>query len=230
MQQVGGVDGIRGGWVLVTAALDRRVPSSVEVVTSIAHVVERLDSGALTAAAIDIPIGLPDTGSRPCDLQARKLIGRRRNSVFPAPLRAVLGAPTYEEACRRSKALSGKSLSQQAFALLPKIEEVDQIMTPQRQETLVEVHPEVCFTVVAEGRPMQFHKSGSAGRAERLALLRRIFSDIDQDTGMRVPAARPDDVLDACIAAWSAMRWVRREHVQLGGDLDSWGLRMEIVA
>jgi predicted RNase H-like nuclease len=56
---------------------------------------------------------------------------------------------TYEDAAARSKAASGKSLSRQAFGLLPRIGEVDELMTPDRQRHLVEIHPEVCFTVLA---------------------------------------------------------------------------------
>ena len=41
------------------------------------------------ALAIDIPIGIPEAGARPADREARALLGPRRNSVFPAPVRAA---------------------------------------------------------------------------------------------------------------------------------------------
>jgi len=45
-------------------------------------------------AAIDIPVGLPDTGSREADSVARKFIGPRASSVFPCPIRLALEATT----------------------------------------------------------------------------------------------------------------------------------------
>jgi predicted RNase H-like nuclease len=35
-------------------------------------------------------------------------------------------------------------MSHQAFGILPKIREVDQLMTPEVQETVREIHPELC--------------------------------------------------------------------------------------
>jgi predicted RNase H-like nuclease len=60
--------------------------------------------------------------------------------------------------------------------------------------------------------------------------LSRVFSDIDLDARVRVRGTSPDDVLDAFASAWSATRWLSGRHVQLGGDLDSRGLRMEMIA
>jgi hypothetical protein len=37
-------------------------------------------------------------------------------------------------------------------------------------------------------------------------------------------------MLDAFVAAWSARRWLVRTHIQLGGDVDRRGLRMEMIA
>lgn len=69
--------------------------------------------------AIDIPIGLTAHGPRDCDILARKLLrAPRASSVFPAPVRAVLGATTYQEATSRSEAACGQRMSQQAFGIL----------------------------------------------------------------------------------------------------------------
>jgi len=203
--------------------------TQVMVMPDIAAVISNVDSGRVAAAGIDIPIGLPDSGSRQCDIEARKMIGDRRSSVFPAPARGLLGAETYEDAADRSRAISGKGISRQAFAILPKIREVDLVMTSDRQRHLVEVHPELCFTVLA-GVPMAHHKSTPEGRSERLAALRSVFPDVDDHATIRVPATRPDDVLDAFVAAWSALRWLTKTHVQLGGDVDRNGIRMEMIA
>ncbi len=137
---VGGIDGCRAGWVLVTvpvtldaATVSGELPSfdpgtvGVRLVRRLEELGEDLDSGRLAAAAIDIPVGLPSCGPRAADVEARRLLGSRRSSVFPAPARCVLGARTYEEACARSRAACGKAISRQLFNILPKIEEVDAV-------------------------------------------------------------------------------------------------------
>jgi predicted RNase H-like nuclease len=226
---VGGLDGCAGGWVFVTFPVDGEGSTSVMVVSDLIPVLAMIEGGELSAAGIDIPIGLPDRDPRPCDLAARKMIGPRRSSVFPAPPRGVLGAHTYAEACARSMAVCGKSISRQGFGIVPKTESVDRIMTPARQDVLFEVHPEVSFTVMA-GRPMAHYKATPEGRTERLAVLRGEFADLDQHISTRLPGTNPSDILDAFATAWSARRRLRGAHVQLGGDLDARGLRMEMIA
>jgi predicted RNase H-like nuclease len=229
VQLVAGLDGCPGGWVLVETPADGDGRTTVERVSNLDGVIAGLDSGRLVATAIDIPIGLPEAGSRRCDIEARRMIGARKSSVFPAPARGVLGSATYDDAADRSQTIAGKRLSRQAFGILSKIEEVDRVMTPERQRQFVEVHPEVSFTVLA-GVPMSHHKSTVEGRAERLAALRGSFPGGDSQAAHRIARVRPDDVLDAFVAAWSARRWLARSHVQLGGDVDQRGLRMEMIA
>jgi len=214
---------------MVVVAIDGDPTSTVERVGDIDAVVARLEGGALAAVGVDIPIGLPSQGPRPCDVEARTMIGPRRSSVFPAPIRGVLEATTYGDAVARSRALSGKGLSRQAFGLLSKVRAVDRIMTPPRQRHLVEVHPEVSFTALS-GSPMASYKKTAAGRAERLGALRPVFPDVDRHAHARIGGVGADDVLDAFAVAWSARRWLARAHIQLGGQLDERGLRMEIVA
>jgi predicted RNase H-like nuclease len=227
---VAGLDGCRRGWVMVSVPADDPVSTQIEVVTDLGRVFDALDSGELASAAIDIPIGLPETGARSCDLEARKLIGARRNSVFPAPPRGLLGARSYGEAASRSRAIQDKGISKQAFAIMAKIAEVDALMTPARQERFVEIHPEVSFTVLA-GTPMTHYKRDSAGRVERLAWLRGVFRDVDRRAAVRIAHVHPDDVIDAHVAAWSARRWLERRHCHLGGlERDARGLRMEMIA
>ena len=102
-------------------------------------------------------------------------------------------------------------------------------MTPERQSHLVEVHPEVCFTALA-GASMSHHKATPEGREERLAALRRVFPDVDAGLARRPSGTQPDDILDAYVAAWTARRWLDGTHLRPGGDLDSRGLRMEMIA
>jgi predicted RNase H-like nuclease len=226
---VGGIDGCRGGWVLVTTPSKGNGASNVAVIADLQDAITMVDQGVLAALAADIPIGLAESGARRCDQEARKTLGRpRASSVFPAPNRPLLDSTTYEEACSRSLALSGKSMSRQAFGILSKIASVDRLMTPEYQRAIVEVHPEVSFAELA-GTPMVHHKATPEGRAERLAALRPAFYDIDEHAARRLPKTNPDDVLDAFVAAWTARRWAAGTHRQLGGDLDSRRLRMEMI-
>ena len=226
---VAGLDGCRVGWVLVTvpAAATLGAPR-IEVVTDLGTVIAGLEQGVLAAAAIDIPIGLAPDHPRPVDREARRLLGPRRGSVFPAPVRPVLAAATYAEACEISRAASGRAVSRQLFGILPKIREVDALQSPALQDRLFEMHPEVSFAELA-GAPMQFHKSTSQGRAERLDALRKAFPDVAAVADVRPRGTQPDDVLDALVGAWTAQRVVARRHTRLGGDIDETGLRMEIL-
>ncbi len=237
ISRVAGLDGCRAGWVLVR--LPAAVPGGaavaadgvdVSVVETLDTVLADLASGRLAAAAIDVPIGLAARLPRACDVAARSALGPRRNSVFPAPVRAVLAATTYEEACRTSRAVCGKAVSKQLFNIVGKIREVDRLQSPELQGRLFEMHPELSFTLLA-GAPMRFHKATAEGRAERLAALRAAFPEIDPNAPSWSPrGARPDDVLDALVGAWSARRHLAGTHVRLGGELDERGLRMEIIA
>jgi len=134
---VAGVDGCRAGWV-VARLRDRDGPRLVlEVVTSLHSVIEDVKAGRLTSVAVDMPIGLPAGGWRECDTEARRLLGRRRSSVFPTPTRSVLGARSYEEACARSVRACGKKVSKQLFNILPRIDEVNRLMSPTLQSARV---------------------------------------------------------------------------------------------
>jgi predicted RNase H-like nuclease len=71
------------------------------------------------------PYRAPGEGFTPSRREARRFVGPRRSSVFPTPPRAILEAPTYDEALVLARALGGPGISRQSFALAPKILEVD---------------------------------------------------------------------------------------------------------
>ena len=111
--------------------------------------------------------------------------------MFPAPRRALLP-------CRDWASATG--VSKQAFNLLPKLAEVDALVTPALQDRVLEVHPELAFAALAGGAPMAWPKRTAAGRAERLAAL-------GLNEAPRVRGAAPDDVLDAMAVLASMRRW-----------------------
>ncbi|MGE0601552.1 MAG: DUF429 domain-containing protein [Dehalococcoidia bacterium] len=228
--KVVGVDGCKAGWLAACLETDTN-SLSFKTHRSFAELVD--DYSADTFITVDIPIGLCD-GPRGCDVQARKMLGPRKNSVFPATCRAVLACSTYEQARAASLAATGKSLSAQAFAISGKIKEVDDLMSPALQERIREVHPEVCFTGLA-GAPMFFYKRDSAGYAERQSSLLSALPGVELPgqfaAGRHLKGVAADDLLDAVVAAWSASR-VANGSAQVLPDIvetDARGLRMEMV-
>lgn len=204
---VGGVDGCPVGWLLARTTRDS---SQVGF-----HVYSRFEAllhenPDLDVIAVDIPIGLADSGARPTDSAARAFLGLRGSSVFPAPVRAALKATTYDEACAASFAAHGKKLSKQTFAILPKIREVDDII---RRDAAVasrvrEIHPEVSFCTWNADRPMSHPKRTGLGFAERLSLVESRFPGAFEAArgSLRRKEAEDDDILDALAALWSAER------------------------
>ena len=231
---MGGLDGCRAGWVLATVttgAKEDRPEVAVVVLGDLEPVVVALASGRMVAAGIDIPIGLAERGARACDREARRMLGPRRSSVFPAPARAVLGASSYDEACEISRRAGRRAISQQLYNILPKIREVDRLQSPRRSRSqhLFEMCPELSFTVMA-GAPMRHSKRTPEGRAERMAALRPALGDVTPFVEPPPSGATRDDVLDALAGAWTARRYATGSCLRLGGEVDETGLRMEVVA
>lgn len=212
-----GVDGCRDRWLAATVQGRRVTWSLLDDAASVC-------ASTAIAIAVDIPIGLPSGGRRPCDVAASQLlrpIGSSR--VFPTPPRAVLAATDYLDACALSFADCGKKLSKQTWGLWPKVRDFE--LTPREDDRVVEAHPEVSFLRMA-GRVLPT-KHSPQGLAER----RDVLSDhFDLAALADVPSrASADDALDALACAWTARRWLRGEAEVLGGELDSTGVPMRIV-
>lgn len=232
MSIVCGVDGCKNGWVVVAKDLRSGVItwSSIQSFRELAN-----HFPAPQVIAVDIPIGLPASGSRECDVEARRLLGKpRSSSVFPAPIRPVLKASSYKEASSLRFQAESKKMSQQAWAIVPKIIEVDRALREKyfSQVQVREIHPEVCFYHLSGGRPMFYGKKTSAGKMERLAILKELYNDVPAALAdKRRLKCSTDDVLDAFAALWTAERIVSGEFGQLplAPPNDGNGLRMEIV-
>jgi predicted RNase H-like nuclease len=122
-----------------------------------------------------------------------------------------LGAQTYAEASSINRQKTTRGLSQQAWGIAPKIKQVDDAITSECQRWAFEVHPEVCFWALNQHRPMAHNKKAQEGIAERLVLLRRVFREIETHLANRPTRVGADDLLDAAVAAWTALRWHRNE-------------------
>lgn len=232
MTTIGGADGCPGGWICV-----ERNTVVGDIVAQVFTTTDQLLNRArhLAVLTVDIPIGLTDSEPRECDLQARRLLTPlRASSVFPAPVRAALDAPTYLEACAQSEAACGKRLSKQAHAIMWRIREVDTFLRsePELRVRVREIHPELCFYAWA-GHPMLHAKRTPQGKSERQHLVREHFGEAFDDIRAGIPPrlAAADDILDAFAALWTAERILRGTATTVP-DVplkDRFGLRMEML-
>ena len=83
-----GIDACPTGWLGIVARVEHQL--AAVWAKTIEELAAQVDD--LTPLAIDIPIGLPESGVRSCDREAREFLGARRSSVFFTPVRDVLEA------------------------------------------------------------------------------------------------------------------------------------------
>jgi predicted RNase H-like nuclease len=205
-----GLDACKG-WVAI--ALDER--GAFREAREFEFAREAIDAWSeLAVLTIDIPIGLP-TGPgyerREADAAARAFLPpSRRSSVFPCPPLDVLERSSYADANEASKRLTGRGLSQQSWAIGPKIVEVN--AWASEHTNVFEVHPEVSFHEMSQltGIAPPGSKRTWNGLMQRRRCL--VASGISlPDSLVDAPTAGFDDVLDAAAAAWSALRIHRHE-------------------
>jgi predicted RNase H-like nuclease len=186
---------------------------------------------------IDIPIGLPQREPRVCDKEARALLRwPRRNSVFSPPARLAIDATTFEDAQRLNREALGVGLTIQSFCIMPKIREVDAVMTVARQQYIREAHPEVSFACLS-GSPMEHNKTTPQGRDERILVLRTAGIDLSETwlvaerAGLGAARVSLDDLIDAlaCLATARHIHDGRGQSLGRVGQTDAKDLLMEIV-
>ena len=234
-----GADGITGGWVVAacwadgdalkeargSGALlspgDRRVRiSRQESVASIAE----MRAGSEAVVAIDVPLGLLEHGgARTCDVEARRLLGKRACTVFNPPARYMfeaLDASTSKERWEvvqrllgeRREAFPGESIasvSKQTIGILDKVADADGYLkaSPQAASWLFECHPELSFLRLNDEVPL-FPKTKARGVLQRIDLIEGEFPGTieslkEQPLAESVPLP---DLLDAYAALWTALR------------------------
>ena len=199
-----------------------------------------LDAGAL---AIDMPIGLMDAPGdpRPADRGARAFLSRLNTAGVRAPGSRVFASPArvhldviragggYRGLLERFP--PGQRLSKQCFNICDRIIALDDLGPETHEGRIWEVHPEVVFAALA-GRTLAPKKSPEGRRARQIVLAALGF-DLDAlgaALGNRSRRWNPDDLFDACAAAWSAGRIAQGRHATLPRppDRDSRGHRMAI--
>lgn len=164
------------------------------------------------AVAIDIPIGLPETGRRAADDAARSLLGPRRSSVLHAGSYGVRSRHS-----RRSHRCLGSAdgLRRQPAVLRARSQDAEvERWIGQAHCPVYEVHPEVSFAILL-GAPASAPKKSWAGMSQRRLALERAGLSLDETGGEAAARAAVDDMLDAAVAAWSARRILRGQAVTL---------------
>jgi predicted RNase H-like nuclease len=160
----------------------------------------------------------------------------RQRSVFRAPCRPAIYAKTYKEASDINEQLTGKRLPCQTWNIIPKIREVDILLSEHEsaRSRVREIHPEICFWALA-GRPMEQSKKTRGGFSERKQVLQSVYPYTDDviscalSTYRRKEVAK-DDVLDALAAAVTAIVGVESlVSIPETPERDKRGLGMEMV-
>ncbi|MGC4110894.1 MAG: DUF429 domain-containing protein [Nocardioides sp.] len=199
------MDGCKAGWVgalLDGSAYDVLVAGDIASLVALAIGL----APELEVVAVDIPIGLPDDRPRATDVLARRrLPPGRKSSVFPTPARRAVEHGTHPEASAANRDALGVGLSIQAFHLVPKILDVDAYARSGPPVTVLEAHPELCFAALDPACVVPSKVTVEGAQARQVAL---------RAAGLEPPAYRPgqgyaaDDLLDACVVARTAARYV----------------------
>ncbi|MFW2513698.1 DUF429 domain-containing protein [Demequina sp. SO4-13] len=209
-----GLDACKGGWVAVAINDESFAEAFIAPTLSAAERIAR-ERWSINTVVVDIPIGLPDAGPRAADIEARKFIGPRRNSVFPTPVRAAVESDSYLAASAASLAACGKRISQQAWAITDRIRDVDAFIRRSVPETrIIEGHPEVSFRAMA-GEPLLDYKKSLTGALHRRELLAAEGLVLPDGLERGLKGVARDDLHDAAAMAWTARRVERGEHNSL---------------
>ncbi len=132
---------------------------------------------------------------------------------------------------------TGRKLSKQTWAILPKIREVDELLRSdsKARDKLAEVHPELLFWSLSSQQAMQHNKKMRQGLCDRFHVLERWYTSVrdlhdDALARYRRKDVAGDDVVDAMAAAVTglvsngSLREIPTYH-----PVDSQGLPMRMV-
>ena len=223
---VAGVDGCRGGWVVALMRVD-----TGDVITKRIDDLESLFGGsdAPDKVAIDMPIGLPERSGprgRAPERSVRPKLGKRKSSVFSVPSRCAVyagvdasipEADRYHHCCSVALKTSDprKAVAKQSFHIFPKIVAIDAMLRRRREliARVYECHPEVSFCFMNGEKALDEPKKKKNRPYHPGLDLRRgpLREHGFPDAAISPARAKElgvgeDDLIDACAAAWTAMR------------------------
>ena len=227
------IDGCHSGWYYVKINGGQKWEAGI--VTDLGLLFSEINNSDLTL--IDIPIGLRSSGKleRLCDLEARRILRKRKSSIFPAPHKAALNCNSYKDACQVNLQHFSRKLSRQSWAILPKIREVNDFLLSHKLSGKVrEMHPEICFWALNDKREMMYNKKTNKGFQERYMLLSKMLPftgevvDYSLNEFRRKDLAK-DDILDALSGIALATAKTSLKTIPEVPELDADGLPMEMV-
>jgi len=245
MNQAIGIDGCKGGWIMASLQHNQL---ELSLKTAVDGIWEQVRDHQ--AVLIDIPIGLLEgengQSARLCDIEARKMLGKRASSIFPVPCRqAVYVDPPAKETGwyshwhqavnQLNKAHLGKGLPIQSLGIVSKIREVDECLQLHKaaQSVFLEAHPEWCFKLL-KGQGLVHSKKTEEGQQERIAILGNYIEQFTKSEAasyfkqfQRSKVAK-DDILDAICLAVHAHLGQKYGFSAIGNERDKKGISMSI--
>ena len=221
---VAGVTPCSGGWLLAGAKHHAAtfMPEPPRIFETILAVLNERPSYA--TIVVNVPIGYrDDVGDPPrtCDLEARKLLGRRGSTIPGAPTRASL---------REGDDYTTSGLDATTVVRLRHYRELYAEMSPFRQRVVYEGHPELSFYQLNGDAPLRYSKRREEGRQERRELLEKRIPNVHMILDVELGASEKH-LYDAVALLWTARRVNGKAAKRIPSDAewDSEGLRTEFV-
>jgi len=216
--KIAGVDGCHFGWV-VASRIDENMPE-IQLFEDFQSVLKHY--GDYDVIVVDMPIGLAsnqeNNGRRKADIEAKKILSKlgRGGSVFFPPAKEVIGGlpiqkleynnDNYKLVCDISKKETGRKISRQAFGLLKKIKEINEIKEENGEvmKNVLEFHPEITWHLTCGMQKLSYKKTedGFKQRHSCLCSGLNIKSNdlsclIDTTREKRCKDVAKDDIIDA---------------------------------
>ncbi len=212
-----GIDGCRSGWIV--ASVDESGAPKLDLFQTLSSIAVEYHSYIWF---IDIPLHLVSSGYRQCDIEARRLLGINRSSVFYTPVRGVFDYAvektigSQDEKYRETNSFATKAghkrLSKQSFSILGKIKEALDFFQVNTSIEAEEYHPELCYRIIAHkilkiDQKLQ-PKKEKGGYFQRLELVNQLMPTITGEVISNHRMQRNwilkqvgrDDIADALIA------------------------------
>ena len=202
---VAGVDGCRGGWIIVYSNNNLLQGEMLKDINELLDFQRRVN---IARIAIDIPVGLPAKEKiyRNVDKKAKELLKERSSSVFFAPIAELVKykeeydyQKDYKEICEESIRLTGKKISRQIFCIFNKLQDVEKHKDRMIKNGFIEFHPELCW------KNINSSKKKASGYKERLKEIASELNMAEEEVDNFIKSIRnnrckiiaKDDVIDA---------------------------------
>lgn len=230
---IAGVDGCKAGW-LVAVANDWPADDPVQLILCDTFLTVIRVTKDCRLTVVDMPIGLPDCEEaspfpRECDTAAKRQLGSKASSVFYAPPRQCLTAATPKQFQLIHRKLTGRGAGLPVWGIVPKIKEVDDVITAELQKRIFEFHPELAWQRANRGASLEKKKS-ALGLQQRRKILSAAIDDLpklEQWTKKVGRGAAIDDLFDALIGIKAAAERSKQTLIPLKAKIDSRGLKMQ---